>query len=173
VSDFSAEAQPFFNKDRASGAPRATIVDANTLAGHPGALAALHRLLAQKCSTTETSGRLLRHGIMHGRELGYGSRRNSTQALATLLAVITWAQPIARARLEEAAAEQELRWTGSTERDADGRLRDRRGFAQAMDSVETLGRLQDNRYRLDTVPTEPGPGVGWHSVLDDPPHPDW
>ena len=149
VCDFSAEAQPFFNKNRKTGAPRATTVDADTLAGHPEALTALHRLLTQKCPTTETSGRLLRHGIMHGRELGYGNLRNSTQALATLLMVITWAQPIAQRRLDEAAAERERRWAGSTERDAHGRLKDRRGFATTKNSVETLARLQENLYGRD------------------------
>jgi hypothetical protein len=236
VCDFSAEAQPFFNRDRKTGAPRATIVDADTLAGHPEALAALHRLLTQKCPTTEMSGRLLRHGIMHGRELGFGNLRNSTQALAILLTVITWAHPIAQRRLDAAAAERERRWAGSTERDAHGRLMDRRGFARAKDSVETLARLQENlcgrdgryaqsiatidpngvlremfagadtactidgagyivwavaetgyvfahsnregrdygwQYAGHGVPTEPGPGDGWHSVLDEPTHPDW
>lgn len=236
VSDFSAEGKPFFNKDHKTGGPRATIVDAGTLAGHPEALTALHRLLTQTCPTTETSGRLLRHGIMHGRELGFGNLRNSTQALATLLMIIAWAEPIARARLDDAAAERERRWTGSTERDAHGRRRDRRGFGQAKDSVETLARLQDIRYGRDgryaesvetidpdgvlrdmfigadttctvdgeayivwavaetdyvfaqsnregrdhgwqyaddPLPTEPGPGDGWHSVLDEATHPDW
>src|ERR1044072_1383673 len=149
VCDFSAEERPFFNKDRKTGAPRATIVDADTLAGHPEALTALHRLLTQKGPTTETRGRLLGHGIRQGRELAYANLRNSTQALATLLMVITWAQPIAQRRLDEAIAERERRWAGSTQRDADGRQRERRGFAQAKDSVETLARLQENLYGRD------------------------
>jgi hypothetical protein len=137
---------PFFSRDRRTGEPRADVSDETTLAGHPQALLALAKLMTERCDQTETRGRLLRHGIMHGRELGYGTRRNSTQALATLLAVITWAQPIARARLDEAAAAREARYAGSDERDERGRRLDRRGFAQAKDSSSTLGQFQERFY---------------------------
>jgi ribosomal protein S16 len=35
------------------------------------------------------------------------------------------------------------------------------------------GRDYGWQYAGDAVPTEPGPGAGWHSVLDEPTHPDW
>jgi hypothetical protein len=63
--------------------------------------------MAAGCPTTEVSGRLLRHGIVHGRELAYGTRANSTKAFAALLALIVWAQPIARNRLERQRQESE------------------------------------------------------------------
>jgi hypothetical protein len=146
VADFSDEGHVFFSRHRNTGEPRANLTDDETLAGHPAALAALVRLMTQRCDTTEIDGRLLRHGILHGRELAYGTRRNSTQILATLLAVITWAQPIARANLDAAAREREARFAGSKERDKDGRRLDRRGFPEAKNSASTLAALQDRFY---------------------------
>lgn len=146
VADFSDEGHVFFSRDRSTGEPRAALTDDETLAGHPAALAALARLMTERCDTTEITGRLLRHGILHGRELGYGTRRNSTQALATLLAVVTWAQPIARALLAAATQAREARYLGSKERDDAGRLRDRRGFAEAKKSALSLSALQDRFY---------------------------
>jgi hypothetical protein len=102
--------------------------------------------MTAKCATTEVDGRLLRHGILHGRELGYGTLRNSTQALATLLAIITWAQPIARERLDTAAAERAARWAGSRGHDSRGRRLDRRGFREAKNSCTVLGNLQESFY---------------------------
>lgn len=144
VADFSDGGHSFFARDRATHEPRANLTDDTTLAGHPGALLALARMLTEKCHRTETSGRLLRHGIMHGRELGYGSLRNSTQALATLLAVIVWAQPIARARIDAADAAREAAHAGTDDRDQHGRRLSRAGFVEAKFALEALADYQDS-----------------------------
>ncbi len=117
--------QSFFRK---AGTPT---VDSETLAGHPESLAAVAKLMIAHYPDTSLSGRLGRHGIVHGRELTFANEINSTKALVTLLAVITWAQPIARARLEEARQAHIERYAGSTEVDSDGRRLDRRGFDEA------------------------------------------
>lgn len=160
VADFSEGGVSFFSRDRRTREPRADVTDEATLAGHPEALLTLARILPTACPTTEVSGRLVRHGIVHGRELGYGTLRNSTQALVTLLAVITWAQPIARAWLQEQAAEREARHASSTERDEYGRRLDRRGFRQAKDSLTALRNLQDRFYEAH------GRCVGWVDEID-------
>jgi hypothetical protein len=77
---------------------------------------------------------------MNGRELGYVSRRNSTRALATLLAVIVCAQPIARARIAEAHAQREALYAGSNQRDEHGRRLWRAGFAEADNRRVVLAR---------------------------------
>jgi hypothetical protein len=40
---------------------------------------------------TASTGQLTRHGILHGRELGYDTKINSTKVFVLLLAVIEWA----------------------------------------------------------------------------------
>jgi hypothetical protein len=47
---------------------------------------------------TNTGEGLHRHGIMHGRDLRFGTRANSTKVLTILLALVQWAEPLARAR---------------------------------------------------------------------------
>jgi hypothetical protein len=117
---------------RRDGQSAAQVTDDTTLAGHPETLLALSQMMTEGCPTTETTGRLLRHGILHGRELGYGTRANSTKAFAALLALIVWAQPVARERLELLWTEREEFHAGSRARDDQGRWLDRRGFEDAQ-----------------------------------------
>lgn len=35
------------------------------------------------------------------------------------------------------------------------------------------GRDHGWQYAGDAIPTAPGPGIGWRSVLDESTHPDW
>ena len=104
---------------------------------------------------TSLSGRLGRHGIVHGRELAFANQINSTKAFVTLFAVITWAQPIARARLEELRQAYVDRYSGSDEVDGDGRRRDRRGFDEAkrqllyMQGQQRRFLDQHDRYATD------------------------
>ncbi len=66
------------------------LTDEATAVGHPANLAQMQRLLTERCPDTTTLGRLLRHGIIHGRELGYATEVNSTKALVALLALIVF-----------------------------------------------------------------------------------
>ena len=141
VIDFEDSGSPFFS--RRGGEPRAGLIDDETLAGHPAALHQVAKMMGEPCKTTSVAGRLLRHGILHGRELSYGTERNSTQALATLLAVITWAQPKARRRLDAELAEHKEQWAGSDATDRHARRLDRRGFPQAKKMLLELANLQD------------------------------
>jgi hypothetical protein len=64
------------------------LIDDDTLAGHPLGLAQLSRLMSETQRTTVIADRLNRHGILHGRLLGYETLRNSTKIWAALLALI-------------------------------------------------------------------------------------
>lgn len=68
------------------------LVDNKTLAGHPLGLQQLSRLLGQPHTRTTVGDRLTRHGILHGRVLGYGTLLNSTKTWAALLVVIDAAE---------------------------------------------------------------------------------
>lgn len=70
------------------------LTDEATALGHPANLAQMRRLLTEHCPKTTTQGRLLRHGIIHGRELGYATEVNSTKALVALLALILFGRAL-------------------------------------------------------------------------------
>lgn len=63
-----------------------------TIVGDPTGLAHLAALLSQGRSATTANPTELpyRHGVLHGRDLGYANRRNSTKAFSALLALRPW-----------------------------------------------------------------------------------
>lgn len=142
VADWSEDRKGLFRRNW-DGTPAAKVVDETTMAGHPDVLLAFSLLLTERIDETQVNGDLARHGILHGRELGYDTLVNSTKAFAGLLAVVVWAQARAQARLSAEAAEQEARHAGSTERDENGRRLDRRGISAAKASLWELALLQD------------------------------
>lgn len=107
------------------------LVDEVTLAGHPLGLKVLSKLMSQTVKRTTLDDTLSRHGILHGRVLGYGTVENATKVWAALLAVIDALKPRADELNEKLAAEREARYSGSKELDDYGRRLDRRGFDQA------------------------------------------
>ncbi len=88
------DARSFF----ASGVKTAHLTDQDTLAGHPSGLAVLARLFSKDRRSTSVDGELRRHGIIHGRELEYGTKRNATKTFVALFSLIEWARPIAAAQ---------------------------------------------------------------------------
>lgn len=105
--------------------------DEETLAGMPEGLAAIASLFRRDVKSTGRHGHLRRHGIMHGRELGYDTVDNSTKSFVALFALIEWALPRMRRRIEDEQAERESLYVGSAQTDEDGRRLDRRGFDEA------------------------------------------
>lgn len=140
------EQQLFFSRKRNTTEPRANLTDDITLAGHPEALMAVAQMMTESCNTTEISGRFLRHGIMHGRELGYGTLRNSTLALATLRMLIVRVRPVADRLLAEAAQVWREQIRGSTERDQYGHRLDTEGFVEAKRCLDFISIWQHRHY---------------------------
>ncbi len=136
------EAKSFF----ATGCKARHLQDETTFAGHPNGLQVLARLFTKDRNRTVVDGELRRHGILHGRELGFDDRRNSVKTLVALAAVLEWAAPFGRAEADRLAREREERWAGSRERDEFGRLRDRRGFSQAKQALMTLATYQHGYF---------------------------
>lgn len=125
----------------------AGLTDDDTVAGHPDSLFALSRLMGEKQDETAATGRLRRNGILHGRELDYGSRLNSTKAFVALIAAIEWAQPLARALIEERQRLMEDANAGSTAIDEYGRRVDRRGFDDAKKALMRVAQFEFGRRR--------------------------
>src|SRR5258708_519138 len=118
------------------------LMDSETLAGLPEGLRLLVPLLAENQDQTTASGALRRHGILHGRELGYATLINSTKCFVLLLAVMDWAETPVQRLVETRRTERETKYSGSTERDDQGRWLDRRGFARAKKALEWLSLVQ-------------------------------
>lgn len=70
---------------RTDGLP---LEDESTIAGLPGNLKTVRDVFAKRRWRTSVEGRVERHPIMHGRELGYGTEANSCKAFALLGSVI-------------------------------------------------------------------------------------
>jgi hypothetical protein len=131
----------------ASGPKAKHLQDDETIAGHPDGLEVLGRLFNKDRRSTTVDGELRRHGILHGRELGYDTLRNSTKVFVALLSVIEWAQPLGRVKAEQLAREEEERYAGSQERDEFGRRLDRRGFEDAQSALTKLAQYQYGHFK--------------------------
>lgn len=138
------------------------LLSEGSIAGLPQGLQVLAPLLSQSQNDTTVSGALQRHAILHGRELGYDTKINSTKSLVLLMGVMDWAEPQVKQLVVDRKADREALYAGRTERDATGRWLDRRGFKEAkrgLDWLEMvqLGRLTTNgRFsaELATLPPE-------------------
>ena len=135
---------------------REHLADDSTLAGMAVGVAALQRLIAAPVNETGSTGRLVRHGIMHGRELGYDTLLNSTKALVFLIAIVELSQPRARA-LSDARRQADFeKWAGSEELDESGARRDRRGFDHAMTCLHNVStRMMAEYHRTKRYPAAP------------------
>ncbi len=136
------DARSFF----ASGAKARHLTDQDTLAGHPSGLLVLARLFNKDRRQTSVDGDLRRHGIIHGRELEFGTSRNAIKTFVALFSVIEWARPIAAAETIRLRAAREERYAGSEETDEDGRRLDRRGFEQVQRALTTIELYQHARF---------------------------
>lgn len=121
--------------------------DEETLAGHPEGLAVLADLFNKGRKSTTTDGELRRHGILHGRELGYDTLRNSTKVFVALLSVLEWARPLADAKAEQLEREREERYAGSKECDEFGQRLDQREFKETKNALQRLAGMQMGWYR--------------------------
>ncbi len=134
------DATDFFTKNNEH------LLDDETLPGHSLGLKSLARDASKGVHKTQTKGDLTRHGILHGRELGYDTRRNSTKALVDALALIEWAHPRAEEIHRRAAEERNQQYAGKKDVDQWGRRLDRRGFDEAIALLQEVQQLQDRYF---------------------------
>jgi hypothetical protein len=113
--------------------------DGSTIAGMPDGLEHLRPLFSEVVRKSGATGKLTRHGILHGRELRYDTQLNSTKVLVLLAAVIEWAQANAREKVERLRRDREAQYAGSDATDEDGRRLDRRGFNEVKAALFALG----------------------------------
>lgn len=121
--------------------------DTSTIAGVDEGLASLQVVFGIGQEQTGATGGISRHGILHGRELGYDTLINSTKCFVLLLSVIEWAQPRAQEIARRRQAERHARYAGSDEVDVTGRRMDRRGFSEMRAELRTVWTRQIAEYR--------------------------
>lgn len=130
-----------------SGGKFVDVVDDTTLAGMNAALPVARKHFMTDVNVTGARGAVSRHGVMHGRELGYDTRANSTKVFVLLAAVVEWAQPRIQAEIERRRTERDKCYAGSEETDPEGRRLDRRGFSQTREALRSLGFAQSAYWR--------------------------
>jgi len=123
------------------------LLDEESLAGHPLGLRALSELMSRQVEMTAAPGELVRHGILHGRELAFDTDVNSTKAWVGLLALANGVKKRADALGRDAEKARERRHAGSKEVDESGQRLDRRGFAEAKTFLLELSGLQLGFHR--------------------------
>lgn len=137
------------------------LLDDETMAGHPLGLKALATMMSKRVESTGLTGELVRHGIIHGRELAYDTLTNSTKAFVALLVVIERVKRPAKELSDAAFAAHQARHAGSKERDEWGRMLDRRGFDEAKKTMFDVAAFQSGyhsrkgRYATDQVELDP------------------
>ncbi len=105
--------------------------------------------MSKRVETTAATGELVRHGIVHGRELAYDTLVNSTKAWTALFAVVVGVKKRADALGSQAQAARERRYAGSKEVDEWGRRLDRRGFSKAKQLLFELSGYQLGFHRRE------------------------
>jgi len=130
-----------------SGGNFVDVVDDTTLAGMHIALPVARRHFLADCHVTGSTGSASRHGVVHGRELAYDTRENSTKAFVLLAAVVEWAGPRIRAEIDRRRAERDQRFAGSNETDSQRRRLDRRGFEPTRAALQSLAFAEGAFWR--------------------------
>lgn len=161
VFDFTNDEFGFFYK-----AKDGNFVDVRTVAGMELVLRQVRKAVNRGVSRSTEGSDFRRHAILHGRVLGFGTRTNSTKAIALLGGVIEWLGPIARVETDRRQVEHEARWAGSDAVDVEGRRMDRRGFRETRESLRWLAiregneHAQNRLYRADLLNMFPDDGIG-------------
>lgn len=127
---------------------QAEVVDDETLAGINEALPIVREWFSTEYATTAAGGTPKRHGVLHGRELTYDTRINSTKCLVLLLAVWEWASRKLAAEAERRKSDRYAAHAGSNEVDENGWRLDRRGFTDTRLALKNLDLAQTTYHRL-------------------------
>jgi len=158
VYDFTENRDGFFSRKKDGG----YLTDNSTVAGLDQGLKQLRNLFSQSMTNTGVTGELSRHGILHGRELGYDTEINSTKAFVLLASIIEWAEPRAKQLAERLEFDRLSTYTGTNEVDEDGMRQDNAGFKDAKQGLTRLSvrmaaeHRKHGRYSNDVAAMLPG-----------------
>ena len=145
------------------------LFDNETILGMRESLVPLRTLFCDTMRQSGVKGSLSRHGILHGRELGYDTLINSTKVFVSLLAVTEWAFPRSQEEAKRRQDAREARFAGSDQTDKGGRRLDRRGLDDAREALELIATFEHTRFQRERI-YEPSLDVLWppggHDILN-------
>lgn len=127
--------QSFFSKS--NGDP---YLDEETIAGIDANLPIVRAVFSEDVKESGNFGKPSRHGVHHGRDLGYGTLINSTKAIVLITALSEYFPKIADTTGESQRRAHEIRVAGSTAVDGQGRRVDDRDVPELINftwKVET------------------------------------
>ena len=127
-------------------------LDDETIAGMETNLPVVRALFSQDVRPTGYYGKLSRHGVLHGLDLGYATRVNSTKTIVLVAALAEYLPKIADNVGAQLRRNHEAEVAGSTEIDELGRLVDDRQVPELLKFAYDF----DSEY-LDAVLLNPGP----------------
>ncbi len=130
------------------GGRQADVVDDETLAGINEALPVVRKCFSTEYAATDTGGTPNRHGVLHGRELTYDTRTNSTKCFVLLLAVWEWANRKLAAEADRRKVDRYQAHAGSNDVDDNGWRLDRRGFTDTRLALKNLDLAQTTYHQL-------------------------
>ena len=122
----------------ASGKKAGHLTDDKTIPRSSERPRGAQRAIYQRPQTHDFGWRARRHRIVHGRELGYDTKRNAIKTFVALFAVVEWAAPKDTAVAERLELAREERYAGSDETDEWGCRLDRRGFDSVQNVLTTI-----------------------------------
>lgn len=129
-----------------NAARQADVADEETLAGMEHGLPAVREWYSARFSSTDASGTANRHGVMHGRELRYDTRINSTKSFVLLLATWEWASRRLAKEAQRRKEERYARHAGSDGVDENGWRLDRRGFSATRERLRRLALAETSFF---------------------------
>jgi hypothetical protein len=137
----------FFNNSKVS------VIDDRTVAGFGKSLAVARRWWNRPVDETMTGDQVSdattsRHGVLHGRDLTYGTRIASTKSFVLLLAVWEWSNALFGEVAQSRKAERYEQHAGSAGVDENGWRLDRRGFVETR--LALRGVLFSQKSHLDS-----------------------
>jgi hypothetical protein len=128
------------------GNSQADVLDDATVAGIDYGLAAVRDWFSAAVEVSGGHGGGSRHGVLHGRDVAYDTKDNSTKCFVLLLAVWEWANRRLAGEAERRKQARYDQYAGSDDTDDNGWRLDRRGFTTARLRLSVVGSLQ-RQYR--------------------------
>ncbi|GAA3776253.1 hypothetical protein GCM10022240_29730 [Microbacterium kribbense] len=144
---FDLTGKSFFSKSNDD-----PFLDDATIAGMQANLPVVRALFSKDVRPTGHYGAVSRHGVLHGRDLGYATRVNSTKTIVLVAALAEYFPTIADNAAVQQRREHEAAVAGSTEVDERGRLVDDRDIPELLNFAYEV-----NGEYLNALVLVPGP----------------
>lgn len=127
-------------------------LDDVTVAGMETNLPVVRALFSENVKPTGRYGRVSRHGVLHGRDLGYATRVNSTKTIVLVAALAEYFPKIADDTGAQQRRQHEEAVAGSAEVDTHGRLVDDRQIPELLNFAFDLDGDYSRAVLLDSGP---------------------